>query len=127
MAKVYVFSTLACDQRYVDYQKGPNDLPIEGRSVLIEGGTGVANKRLVTPLGVCTTITDADLELLEQNEMFKLHRDKGFLTVQRKSADPEKVASDMSLADPSAPLTPSDYQDGGRFSKEASAPKVGAA
>lgn len=123
--KVYVFSTLTCDQRYVEYTKGPNDQPIEGASVLINGGTGVANKRLITPLGVCTEINEAQLEKLEQNEVFKLHCENGFITVRTKKADAEKVASDMKLNDLSSPLTPSDYQEGGRFTKQ-DEPKVGA-
>jgi hypothetical protein len=123
--KIYVFSTLTCDQRYVQYEQGQNDQPIEGRSVLIKGGTGVANKRLITPLGVCTTITESELELLKENKLFQLHESNGYIKVQNKSADPEKVAADMELADPSAPLTPSDYRKGGKFGEQEE-PKVGA-
>ena len=111
--KFYVFSTLVSDQRYVDWSKGASDLPIEGQSVFIKGGTGVANDRFVTPLGVMTEVTEEEMKLLSANEMFKLHKGNGFITVQEKSADPEKVAADMSLDDPSSPKTPSSYQDAG--------------
>lgn len=111
--KFYVFSTLVSDQRYVDWSKGASDLPIEGQSVFIKGGTGVANDRFVTPLGVMTEIDADQLKLLEANEMFKLHKGNGYITIQEKSADPEKVAADMSRADPSSPKTPSSYVDAG--------------
>lgn len=111
--KYYVFSTLVSDQRYVDWSKGASDLPIEGQSVFIKGGTGVANDRFVTPLGVMTEVDDEQMKLLSSNEMFKLHKANGFITVQEKSADPEKVAADMSLSDPSSPKTPGSYVDAG--------------
>jgi hypothetical protein len=109
MAKVYVFSTLANDQLYQNWNHAGNDVPSKGHAVLIKGGTGVANQRLITPLGIMTEIDDADLEELEKNQGFKDHKDKGFITVQKKKADTEKVAADMNLKDESAPLTDADY------------------
>ena len=111
MAKVYVFSTLANDQLYTNWLQGGNDLPIKGHSVLIKGGTGVANDRLITPLGVSTEITDYDLEELKKNPSFLDHEKNGFITVRNKKAETEKVASDMNLKDESAPMTNSDYKD----------------
>jgi len=110
MAKHYVFSTLANDQLYTNWHSGGADLPIKGHSVLIKGGTGVANDRLITPLGVSTEITDHDLEELQRNASFKDHEAKGFIVVKAKTAEAEKVASDMNLDDESAPLTEADYQ-----------------
>ena len=118
MAKNYVFSTLANDQLYTNWLPGGGDMPIKGHSVLIKGGTGVANDRLITPLGVSTEITDYDLEELQKNMSFKDHEKNGFATVKAKKAETEKVAADMNLKDESAPLTDADYQ------KE-DAPKVG--
>lgn len=109
MAKVYVFSTLANDQLYTNWIAGGNDLPVKGHSVLIKGGTGVANDRLITPLGVSTEITDYDLEELQRNPQFKEHEKNGFLVVKNKKAETEKVAADMNLKDESAPMTESDY------------------
>lgn len=111
-ARVYVFSTLANDQVYQNWQEGPHDVPIEARGIHIKGGTGVANDRLITPIGVCTEIDEADLEQLEKNAVFKMHQDNGFVVVRKSKADPEKVAADMAQ-DPSGPRTPSDYQGGG--------------
>lgn len=109
MAKVYVFSTLANDQLYTNWLQGGNDLPIKGHSVLIKGGTGVANDRLITPMGVSTEITDYDLEELKKNASFLDHEKNGFVTVRNKKAETEKVASDMNLKDESAPMTEADY------------------
>ena len=53
--------------------KGGGDVPIKGHAVLIKGGTGVANNRLITPLGVATEITDFDLEELKKNPSFLEH------------------------------------------------------
>jgi len=118
MAKNYVFSTLANDQNYTNWIAGGADVPIKGHSVLIKGGTGVANDRLITPLGVSTEVTDYDLEELQKNPSFKAHEKEGFVTVKAKKVEAEKVAADMNLKDESAPLTDADYQ------KE-DAPKVG--
>jgi hypothetical protein len=109
MAKNYVFSTLANDQLYTNWLQGGGDMPIKGHSVLIKGGTGVANDRLITPLGVATEISDYDLEELQKNPSFKHHEANGFIVVRNKKAEAEKVASDMNLKDESAPLTDADY------------------
>lgn len=111
MAKIYVFSTLANDQMYTNWEKGGNDVPIKGFQCLIKGGTGVANKRLVTPLGVATEITDEELGELEKNPSFVDHKKNGFITVRSKKAEAEKVATDMNLKDESAPMTNADYTE----------------
>lgn len=108
----YVFSTIANDQKYQNYSLGAEgQMPIPTSFVYIKGGAGVANDRLVTPLGVVTEISDDDLVELEKNGIFRLHRDAGFLIVRPRSADPEKVAGDMADNDKSAPLTPADFAD----------------
>jgi hypothetical protein len=119
MAKNYVFSTLANDQRYTNWLKGGADMPVKGHSVLIQGGTGVANDRFITPLGVATEVSDLDLEELEKNQVFTKHKADGFITIRTKKADAEKVASDMNMKDKSAPLTPASFT-------EEDQPKVGA-
>lgn len=111
MSNHYVFSTLANDQLYTNWIQGGADLPIKGHSVLIKGGTGVANDRLITPIGVSTEISEYDLEELQKNPSFKDHESKGFLIVKSKTADAEKVASDMNMDDESSPLTDADYQN----------------
>lgn len=110
--RVYVYSTLANDQRYTEWHDSGNDLPIEGRGVFIKGGTGVANDRLITPIGVMTEIDESELAILEKCPIFNMHRKNGFVTVEKSKVDAEKVAADLSLEDASAPMTPSDYKDG---------------
>lgn len=110
----YVYSTLTCDNAYVVYSQGGADLKVKTGQILIKGGTGVANARLITPLGVATKVTAEELKLLEENTVFKLHKENGFIVVQEsgKESDAEKVASDMETRDESAPITPSDYATG---------------
>jgi hypothetical protein len=110
--KLYVYSTLAADVNYTHYAKGGGDLPIADRSVIIKGGAGVANDRLVTPHGVATEIEAEDLVFLEQNEIFRLHRKNGFIKVEEKSFDVEAVTGDMNAADPSRPPEEADFTDG---------------
>ena len=110
--RIYVFSTLTNDQHYLNWAKGPSDMPVESAGVLIKGGTGIANDRLITPLGVCTEISEEELKQLEQNGVFKLHQENGHILVRKSKADPEKVATDM-VQDQSSPLTPADYMNAG--------------
>lgn len=112
MAKTFhVFSTLANDQRYASYTKGGGDVMIKLADVLIKGGAGVANDRLITPLGVVTTVGEDEMALLKGNGVFNDHVERGHLVVREKSADADKVAADMNRADESAPLTPADFAD----------------
>ncbi len=112
MAKSYhVFSTLANDQRYINYTKGGNETPIPEREVYIKGGAGMANDRLITPLGVMTTVSEEDVATLKANHVFQLHEKNGHVVIRERSADPEKVAADMNRMDKSAPITPSHYEN----------------
>lgn len=112
---VYVFSTLACDQNYTHWANAEGDMPIKERSIFIKGGTGVANDRLITPIGVMTAINADDYELLKSNKVFQMHQKNGFIVVKDKSQDAEKVASEMSLKDESAPLTDSDFTSDDKY------------
>lgn len=105
---IYIFSTLTSDQKYVDWKDGGGGVFVEGGSVLIRGGSNVADKRMVTPVGVMTEVSDEDFAILEENEIFRLHRSNGFITVRQKKADAEAVAADMATKDGSAPLTDAD-------------------
>lgn len=106
----YVFSTLTSDNRYAFYADGGADMKVQERTILIKGGTGIANDRLITPLGVATEVTAEEAEALKAHPLFQLHQKNGFVVIQDKKGDPEKVASGMEIADGSAPLTPSKYK-----------------
>lgn len=108
---VHVFSTLANDQRYVNYASNPEGIPLPTSDILIKGGAGVANDRLLTPQGVATEIPEEYLVELEKNPVFAKHKANGFITVQTRRADADKVATSMNAKDLSRPLTPADYLD----------------
>ncbi|MDW0617875.1 hypothetical protein P2G70_10130 [Mannheimia haemolytica] len=108
----YIYSTLTCDNAYTIYSDGANGLKVPQGSVIVKGGTGIANDRLITPLGISTSVSTEELKQLKSNPIFKQHLENGFIVVQEdgKAQDPEKVAADMSLDNKDAPITPSDYQ-----------------
>lgn len=103
-----IFSTLASDVAYTNHAQGGGDMPIELPPVVVKGGAGVANDRLVTPRGVATRVTEEQVEYLRQNEIFKLHEKNGFVMVSEAYADPDLVAADMTGRDNSAPVVPQD-------------------
>ncbi|KAG0013624.1 hypothetical protein BGZ81_000921, partial [Podila clonocystis] len=86
-----------------------NDLPTAGRSIVIKGGTGIATKELITPYGMVTEVSDEDLALLEEQEAFQRHIERGFIRVERTKIDPEKIAANMASRDGSSPLVPQDF------------------
>lgn len=108
MSDYYVYSTLAADVAYTNHIAGGADMPQELPPVCIHGGAGVANDRLVTPRGVATAVTAAQVEYLRANEVFKLHEANGYVMISEKRADPDTVAADMEGRDVSAPLVPQD-------------------
>lgn len=109
MKTYHVFSTLANDQRYRNYAKGSADLPLRAGEVLINGGAGVANDRIITPEGVKTVINEDEYKLLRDNPTFMLHYDNGFITVSEGGGDADKVADDMNANDPSRPPKPEQF------------------
>lgn len=109
----YIYSTLANNMKYVDY-----DEPIEGQkirgvrhSVTIEGKVGVANKNFITPRGAVTKVSDEDFKMLEKNTAFKDHVKNGFIKYEKKEASIDKVVKDMKARDVSAPITPDFYKN----------------
>ena len=109
----YVYSTLTADQEYTLYpsEVDPKSIPKGVKSFLIYGGANVINKNLITPRGVATTVTQEELKVLETIPAFIQHRDKGFLIVDGKKSDPEKVAKDMTPRDKSAQLEDKDFEN----------------
>lgn len=109
----YVYSTLTCDNTYNVYDnEGANkELPLKLRSILIKGGTGIATKHLITPMGIVTSVTDEELAILEKDEVFQQQAKAGFLIVSKTETNPEKIAADMVTRDGSAPYVPEDTDD----------------
>lgn len=112
MAKsIFIYSTLTCDNAYTNYGPGGGDIPIAEPSILIKGGANAADKRIVTPYGVVTEVTEDQLASLEKNADFQLHKKNGFITVSTSKKDPEVVAADMTPRSPDAPLVEGDYEE----------------
>lgn len=127
----YVYSTITNPTNYIEYAtNSSHDLPVVLKKVLIQGGHLVSNKHFVTPIGVMTVVSDEDMEMLKNNDAFKRHIAKGFITFQKKKTDPEKMARNMAEKDGSSPLTPKDYEKAekidGRFAYKASSQHPGA-
>lgn len=113
----YVFSTLATNMNYTHWLPGADGgtLPSEGKTIYIKGGATVAHKSgssdVWTPLGFATEVSDEELGLLEQNQVFNLHRKNGYIKVEKKNKDVEKAVSDMNRVDKSSPKVEADFPD----------------
>ena len=71
-----------------------------------------------------TQVSDEDLNLLENHPLFKMHKEKGFITVSKSSVSTDenlhvKTAESMTEKDASAQRVDSDYKKRGK-----KAPKV---
>ena len=109
-----VYSTLTANQEYTQWKNNPsNDIRVKGNSVLINGGSNLANKVLVTPRGVATIVSDEELAFLRENKVFQRHVERGYITVQEGTDRPEveKGASDLVGRDESSPLVPEDFEN----------------
>jgi len=109
----YVFSTLSTDTAYTDYADGGGDMPVVKSTITIKGGANVADKNLVTPMGVMTKVSEDQLASLKNNKVFQLHEQNGFIKITEKAYGVEEVVVGEGMAekDASAPLTPADYED----------------
>jgi 16S rRNA U516 pseudouridylate synthase RsuA-like enzyme len=108
----YVFSTLAAPMSYANYRKGNDgdkDISIPTATVHIKGGAHVADKALHTPRGVVTEVSDEELEQLNQNPVFLIHKQNGFITVEKKARSADKMGYAMNREDESRPITPDDF------------------
>ena len=107
----YVYSTATCSTDYAVYKKtGNRDVAQVERKITIHGGANVATKypNLHTPRGLVTQVSEEDLAILEQDYHFKQHVELGFLSVDKRKIEVEKVIPGMQAKDKSAPRTPDD-------------------
>jgi hypothetical protein len=108
--KIYVYSTMTGPVEYAIWARGGGDIPTIRKSVRIEGGANVADKHLYTPRGVLTIISEEDYDILQQDGVFQIHKENGFITVEQSQASSiERAVADMESQDNSAPLTPNDF------------------
>jgi hypothetical protein len=108
---MFVYSTLTNALQISEYVTNGGGVPTKKRSVMINGGSNIATKHLITPQGVVTDLSDSDYEFVKDTQIFKRMLSRGFIKVDSKKVDVEKVAADMESRDESAPFTPQDYQD----------------
>jgi len=115
----FVYSKLACDNCYpvkVDKDQVKKAIK-EGKlipktpGVTIKGGAGVMQKNLQTPHGVVTEVSDSELELLKKNTSFQKHMKNGYLKIEDKMRDMDKVISDMEGRDGGDQLVDEDFEE----------------
>lgn len=103
----YVYSTLTCDNLYVDFDFVENAYIRKGRKqVLINGGANLPKagmKSIITPLGAVTEVSDDDLTFLEGNESFKAHVKNGFIKVDKSKVKIKEAVKTMQDKDESSP------------------------
>ncbi|MDC9623835.1 hypothetical protein PSI22_19905 [Xenorhabdus sp. XENO-7] len=101
---LYVYCTLSNDQNYA----------VRDGAVFICGQANIMTKAMHTPRGRVTEVSAEQYAQLKENAVFKLHKENGFITVEHRKADPEKVATDMEASDQSAPDTPESLEAEGK-------------
>ncbi len=108
----YIYSTHTNDVQYVEFEKNTSrNYSVIKRRFVVKGGHGMSDKHFITKEGVVTRVDrDDDLEWLMTLPSFQKHIEKGFIRVQKRKEDADKVVKrDMCNKDGSAPLTPADY------------------
>lgn len=106
----YLYSTLPAAQAYTSHvPSGDESLPIPQRTVMVNGGASLADRRFETPIGVLTEISEEEFEFLKTNVVFMRHAQRGFIKVLDEKLDPEKVAADQNRASGDVPVTPDDF------------------
>lgn len=112
----HVFCTAANSTEFVLYakQEHQRDINVAIDSVVIHGGSGVANKKLVTPLGVHTSVPESKMEWLKEDPQFKAMVNAGYISVSDRHVNPEVAAADMVTHDQhtdACPIVPQDFSE----------------
>jgi len=118
---VHVYSTLSTPQKFTVWEPPRMDgmLPTLICEVLIKGGAGIASKNLITPQGVHTAITQEEFDAISTLASFQKFVDDGYIRVEGKKYDIDRMVGDMNPRDPGGPLTPADFE---REAKDGSTP-----
>lgn len=115
----HVISSLANAQAFHLYEAlKPEQLtagmtPRVLKTVHIKGGSGIADRALVTPHGVVTTVSEEDLNTLRQIDAFKDFEKNGYMVVEEGGSTPaaDKFASEMNVDKGSQPRSPAHYEE----------------
>ena len=94
----FICSTLTDSVTYAFHTDSGGNIKNVTHEVTINGGHGLINNNLVTPQGVVTAVSDADLKLLQEHPVFIEHQKNGFLTVVKSDSEKEKTAAVGSMA-----------------------------
>jgi hypothetical protein len=116
MSKNYIYSTCPQDFAFAVYQQLADGSSHATRHILVKGGGSIpiqAGSGFHTPLGVVTEVSDEDLADLKKDWSFNHYVNQGFMRIDSKKVDVEKVAGDMNIDLPSTPASESDILDMG--------------
>lgn len=112
----YIISKLSANTDYVVYGDVTGGKKVILKHILIKGGAGVTDKKtLLLPNGFATEVTEEELELLEKNKVFQIHKKNGHISVLHKAnkyeaQDKAENAKDL-VADKSRQQTEEDFKD----------------
>lgn len=106
----YVYSTASCDNQYAHYEETGGQLPALKFVVKVAGKANITDKHFVTPKGVVTELQDWEAEFLERDPTFQQQVEAGFMKLEKRKKDPEKVAEEMTKRDRSAPVSADRFQ-----------------
>lgn len=113
---LYIVSTMSSSVEYCNYDTSRKDINVLLDSVVIKGGTGVADKKtlICAEGGIITPITEQQFEWLKNNPLFKHHQNNGFLKVVKSKSEAERQADKPELLkDKSAQLKDKDFEEQG--------------
>lgn len=109
---MYIISRLAAGVDYAFYEKTPNGTNKVVKTISINGGSDVIDKKtLITPLGVVTEINKAELDELMQHPVFKTHLENGYISINENEKNIEKNAEKLEK-DKSSQIVEEDYEKG---------------
>lgn len=107
-----VYCTISSDVEYTFWgtsQEGQALTPV--RMIRINGKANLPNKTLLTPRGAVTAVTDEEIDALNAHPVFQQHKRNGFVTIEKRGTDVDKVVSDMVPRDEASPLEPGDFDE----------------
>lgn len=108
-----ILSTLTAAQNVVLTKKGANGALVVVKTITINGGANVADKKtLVTPSGVVTELSDKDFDMLKETDFYKRMEKRGHIRpIEHKSEAEDTKKNGMKQKDNSAQKTDEDYAD----------------
>ncbi len=111
----FIISKLSSDVDYAVYAPVVGGIKQVIKHIYIKGGAGVADRKsLVVRNGVCTEVTEEELELLNKNKVFQLHKANGHILVMEKANKyeaAEKAESEEVINDASKQQTAEDFEE----------------